>query len=168
MTIRLKLDPENAYGTEVTGALEFTKYLDQFHINQPVLHKREELVKLLRFSRQLFRDGDKYEELLKAYQTFDFKAYIEAAESRDTRGNKAGSMSKKVETNLPDSFILSLPIFKGQGNEQFRVDICFDTTDASIKFWFESTELAELIDKRKIEIFTEELLDFQDFVIIRK
>lgn len=168
MTILLQLDPENHYGTEVLGSLEFTKYLDQFHINEPVLHKREELVKILRFSKELFADKDKYEDLLKAYQTFDFKAAIESQIDSDTRGNKSAGFKKELKTNLPADFILTLPIFKGQDNETFRVEICYDSTESTIRFWFESVELAQLIDQRKIEIFTEQLLDFQDFVIIHK
>ena len=168
MTIQLLMDPENHYGTEITGKLEFTNYLDGFHINTQHQFTRPELTKLLRFSGQLFRDQDKYEELLKAYQIFDFKAVIEAAESDDTRGNKSQSMVKKLTSNLPESFVLRLPIFKGQKPEEFRVEICLDTTEKTARFSFESPELKALIDQRKIEIFEEQLKDFQDFVIIRK
>lgn len=168
MSIQLLMDPENHYGTEITGKLEFTNYLDDFHINTPKQFSRPELTKLLRFSKQLFRDADKYEELLKAYQVFDFKALIEAAQSDDTRGNKAFSMTKKLTSNLPESFVLRIPIFKGQKPEEFRVEICIDTTEGSAKFCFESPELAALIDQRKIEIFEEQLKEYQDFVIIRK
>lgn len=167
-TLHLMLDPENEDGTEITGKLEFTEYLRQFHINGQKTFTREELVKVLRFSKLLFETPDKHESLLKAYQTFDFSASIKASQDSDTRGNKANSLTKKIETNLPADFVLRLPIWKGQPPETFRVEICYDTTDASIRFWFESVELAELIDQRKIEIFSEELKDYQDYVIIRK
>ena len=168
MHIQLLLDPENQDGTEVMAKLEFTTYLKDFHINGQKTFSREELVKLLRFSKLLFDDADKHEALLKAYQTFDFSASIQAAIDTDQRGNKKGSLTKVISTNLPADFILGLPIFKGQPKETFRVEICYDTTDASIKFWFESVELAQLIDQRKIEIFEESLSDYQDYVIIKK
>lgn len=168
MTIELKLDPENPYGAEITGKLEFTDYLDSFCINTNKEFTRTELTKLLRFSRQLFRDEDKYEELLKAYQMLDIKALIESRQEDDTRGNKNLSFSKKVTTNLPENFVLRLPIFKGQQPEEFRVEIGIDTTDGSANFAFDSPELKALIDQRKIEIFEEQLKEFQDFVIIRK
>lgn len=168
MSITLRLDPEHPFGTEITGTLEFTSYLEGFHINTPKQFSRPELTKLLRFWKQLFRDEDKYEELLRAYQVFDFKALIEAGQADDTRGNKNHTISKKLTTNLPESFVLRLPIFKGQKPEEFRVEICIDTTEGSAKFTFESPELSALIDQRKIEIFEEQLKEFQDFVIIRK
>lgn len=168
MSITLRLDPEHPFGTEITGQLQFTNYLDSFHVNTGKQFTRPELTKLLRFSKELFRDEDKYEELLKAYQVFDFKALIEAAQQDDTRGNKSSSFVKKLTTNLPESFVLRLPIFKGQLPEEFRVEIGIDTTEQTARFNFESPELSALIDQRKIEIFEEQLKEFQDFVIIRK
>lgn len=168
MTISLLLDPENPYGAEITGKLEFTNYLEGFHINSDKQFLRAELTKLLRFSRPLFPDQDKYDELLKAYQTLDIKALIEAKQEDDTRGNKNFSLVKKVTSNLPQGFALRLPIFKGQQPEEFWVDISLDTAEGTAKFNFESPILKALIDQRKIEIFEEQLKEFQDFVIIRK
>lgn len=168
LKISLFLDPENQDGTEIVGKLEFTQYLEQFHINGTKTFTQAELVKILRFSKQLFETPDQQESLLKAYQSFDFTANIKAAAEADLRGNKSNSLQKIITTNLPADFILYLPIFKGQDRERFRVEICYDTTDASIRFWFESPELKSLVDQRKIEIFTEELKAYQDYVIIRK
>lgn len=168
MTINLSLDPENIYGTEITSKLEFTEYLESFHINQSKQYSRTEVVTLLKFSRLLFRDQEEYTKVLGAFQRFDMKAFIEATAEHDDRGNRAGSSKKEVKTNLPESFILRLPIFKGQKPEDFKVDICLETINNLVTFWFESAQLNELIDQRKIEIFQEQLQEFQDFVIIRK
>ena len=168
MTIFLQLSPNDPFGTEVLAKLEFTPHLELWAINAKKTFLREELIKVIKFSRLHFEDPDKHTELLKAYQTFDFSAMIKSAKEDDTRGNRASSFQKHIKTNLPEDFILRIPIFKGQKPEQFRVEICYDTTDASIKFWFESVELFDLIEQRKIEIFTEQLAGFQDFVIIRK
>jgi hypothetical protein len=63
---------------------------------------------------------------------------------------------------------MSIPLFKGQEPKRFRVEICFDTTEGSVKFWLESVEMAELID-----IESERLLKLQaqhcaDYVVIWK
>lgn len=167
-TIHLQLDPENQDGTEIIAKVEPTLYLEQFQINGTKTFTQTELVKILRFSKQLFETPDKYEAILKAYQAFDFTVAIKAAAEADLRGNKSNSLKKTVETNLPAEFVLNLPIFKGQAKETFRVEICFDTTEGSIRFWFESPELKQLIDQRKIELFEEELKDYKDYVIIKK
>lgn len=167
-TIHLQLDPENQDGTEIVAKVEPTLYLEQFQINGSKTFTQTELVKILRFSKQLFETPAKHEAVLKAYQSFDFTASIKSASEADLRGNKSNSLQKIITTNLPQEFVLNLPIFKGQPKETFRVEICYDTTEGSIRFWFESPELKDLIDQRKIELFEEELKDYKDYVIIKK
>lgn len=168
MYIKLLLDPENPYGATITGKLEFTPELKQLKINGSETFTREQLIKLIRFNSILFPDKDKHEQLLKAYQAFTVSAHINASTTTDTRGNKNLSLDKKLDTNLPNDFILRMPIFRGQGPETFRVEIAMDSTDASVRFWFESVELNNLIEQRKIEIFQERVQKFEHLVIVRK
>lgn len=169
MKMTLYLDPENFFGTEVEGKLEFTPELEQFHINSTKMFNREELVKLLRFNKRFFPNLTKYEELLKAYQSLQISTGTEVKQGSDTRGNKNNLFIKEVNSqHIPTEFVLDMPIFKGQKHESFRVEICLDATDASVRFWFESVELAELIEIRKKEIFDAQLVSCQDFVIIHK
>lgn len=169
MKIKLSLDPENTYGTTVTGSLEFTPELKQFFINETKQFTREELVKIFRFNKRHFDSADQFDKLLAAYQKMQIKTASELSQENDTRGNKALNFVKNVDSaGIPLEFILNIPIFKGFGKERFRVEICLDATDASVRFWFESVELAELIDVRKEEIFEKQLESCRDFVIIYK
>lgn len=168
MHITLMLDPENVFGTMIKGSLELSDELKVWSINQSKTWKREELVNLIKFNRLSFDDNDKHAALLKAYMAFEAKAAIDSKAASDTRGNKANSFSKEVSTNLPTEFILLIPIFKGKEAQRFRVEICLDLTDGGARFWFESTELHELIETTKEIIFNEELKSCQQFVIINK
>lgn len=167
-TIVLQLDPENAYGATVTGQLEFSDELQKWFVNQSKTWKQNELVKHLRFNRIDFDDYEKHDQLLKSYQQFSFKSYIEAQAEQDQRGNKSTSLTKKVETGLPVDFVLNIPIFKGFDSQRFHVEICLETTEGSANFWFESVELNELIKTQKDIIFNEELKHCAGFVIINK
>ena len=40
------------------------------------------------------------------------------------------------------------------------MQICFNATDASVQLWLESPELAEMIEKDREEIFSEQLKQF--------
>lgn len=46
------------------------------------------------------------------------------------------------------------------------MEICLDVTEGSARFWFESVELHELIQKRLDEIFEEELARMEGLVVI--
>lgn len=168
MSITMKLDPENYYGATIIAKLELSDELKDFSINTTKMFTREELVKKIKFSKIYFDNAEAHEKVLKAYQTFNAKAYIDMSMDSDNRGNKSGAYSKKVTTELPEYFMLSLPIFKGMPKKKFQVEICLDVSDGSVHFWFESVELHNIIETTKDEIFAEELKSCEGFVIINK
>lgn len=168
MNIVLRLDPENYYGASVTAKLDLSDELKKWHVNQQKTFKLQELTKLIRFNRIDFDDYDKHDALLKAYQSFNFKTYIESQQESDQRGNKKQGFEKRVETGLPVDFVLNVPIFKGQESRRFHVEICLETTEGAANFWFESVELAELIKTERDILFNEELKACEGLVIINK
>ncbi len=168
MTIQLLLDPQESLGAEITAKLEHSDELKQFCINTTKQFSREELIKLLKFSKIFFSDPEQHDKLLKAYQSFNAKVYLEAQKSNDDRGNRAQNFTKTVKTDLPEFFSLNLPIFKGQGKKKFQVEICLDVTEGGAHFWLESVELHNMIEGTKDEIFAEQLKSCDGFVIINK
>lgn len=168
MTIILKLDPEFKYGTVVIAKLEPNPDLAQFYINKNKQFSQRELVQLLKFSRLYFEDAGKHGDLLKAYQAFAAKTYTDLAGDQDNRGNKNFAFNKKVETGLPASFVMNIPVFKGQEPKRFMVEICLDVTDAAASFWFESIELNELQDIESEKLLNSELESCKDYVVVRK
>jgi|SRR6186713_317165 len=167
-TIKLLTVPGNHYGTEVTGSLELSEQLKKFRINESKLMTQKEVVDILRFNRIYFKDKDRAEVVLKAYQAFTYSANATGKSESDTRGNKQNNFTKTVETSLPDDFVLQIPIFKGEAEKTFRVEICLDVTDGGAKFWFESVELHEIIELEKELIFERELKSCAGLVIINK
>lgn len=168
LSIALQLDPENFYGAKVTGSLSFAPELEQFCINKNRLFNREELIKLIRFNKIWFPDAEAHDKLLKAYQAFTATVNANIGKTSDTRGNVENAYKKTVETNVPDSFVLNLPIFKGMEKRLFRVEIAIDSTDASTKFWFESVELNDIIQIESEAILNKELESCADYVVIWK
>jgi len=168
LAITLELDPENYYGTIVTGTLEISDELNQFSINQNKTFTKEQLVKLIKFNKLFFDNAGKHAEMLLAFQKVSSTVNIRANESSDDRGNKERAYVKEVTTNAPTEFILNIPIFKRFPASKFRVEIALDVTDGSARFWFESTELHELMISSVDTIFSEQLKSADGFVIINK
>lgn len=167
-TIVLMLDPADPYGGVITAKMELNPDLVEFSINAKKTFKQKELVDLLKFSGLAFDNYDKHAMLLRSYQVFNAKAYIDMTSDSDNRGNKSSSFNKKVETNLPVDFVLNIPIFKGQERKRFSVEICLEVTDGGCNFWFESVELKELIDIESEIILKKELETCADYVVIWK
>jgi hypothetical protein len=167
-SIQLNLDPENAYGAEITARLEESDELKLFSINKNKTFTKEELVKLLKFSKLYFDDADKHAAMLLAFQKVSSTVNIRANDSSDERGNKERNFVKEVTTNAPTEFILNIPIWKGFPAITFRVEVCLDVTEGSARFWFESVELHEIKQAQVDDIFNQELKSAEGFVIINK
>jgi len=165
-TIELQTNPNDVYGSTVKGTLQISDELNLFCINGGKMFSQKELIKILKFNRIHFSDPLEQQDLLKQYMAFSFKTGTEGHANGDDRGNKSQAVSKIVETNLPTSFTLKIPIYKGERSLVFRVEICLDVTDGGAKFWFESVELHELQQTEKEIIFARELLFCDGLVII--
>lgn len=169
LSIEIELDPEDFYSTVVTGKLELNPELLKFGIDTGKKYTQTELIKLLRRSKRWFFDGPSHEALLKAYMALDVKVTTDLKnDAPDNRGNRYNSFEKKITANIPEDFILSIPVFKGQDYKKFRVEIILDSTDGSTKFWFESVELDELIAIESEAILNKELESCADYVVIWK
>lgn len=168
LTIQLLIDPENYYGANVLAKLEKSDELQPFFINQVKTFTKEELVKLIKFNKVFFDDASKHAEMLQAFQKVQSTVNIKANDSNDDRGNKERAFVKEVTSNAPTEFILNIPAFKGFDPIRFRVEICLDVTEGSARFWFESVELHEIMQKQIDEIFSAELKAAEGFVIINK
>lgn len=169
LSITLELDPESVYGTEVTAKLEMEPELLKFGIETGRKFTQQELIKLLKYGKRWFADPAAHEALLLAYMKLDVKVTADLKnDASDGRGNRQNSFEKKVISNIPEDFIMLIPIFKGQPAKRFRVEICLDSTDGSTKFWLESVELAELIQIESETILLKELESCSDYVIIWK
>jgi hypothetical protein len=168
-TITLFVDPSDVYGTEVVAKLEMEPELLKFGIETGRKFSQQELIKLLRYGKRWFVDPWAHEALLLAYMKLDVKVTADLTNTApDGRGNRSNTFEKKVTSNIPEDFILNIPIFKGQDYKKFRVEIALDSTDGSTKFWLESVELTEMIAIESEAIFEKQLKSCADYVVIWK
>ena len=168
MYIRLEVNPTDFYGTIVNGSLSFAPEIELFKLNMEADLSREDVIKLFRFNKYHFDNPAKADEIIKAFQKFSAKAYVDLTAENDSRGNAKASIERKVETGIPESFVLNIPIYKGQPKEKIEVLICFDVIGSRTSFWFEAPGLPELLEQRKEEIFTRELECCENFATIYK
>lgn len=168
LTIQLLTDPNDEDAAVITGKAEFSKELKEFGINQNKFFSREQLIKIIRYNRRFFPNKMENADLLSAYQNFTASVNKNIQEESDLRGNRNNQFQKKVNTSLPENFVIEIPIFKGEKAVSFPVEICMEDYDSGIRFWFESVDLAELISEKTDELFDRELASCQAFAIIFK
>lgn len=166
-SIQLDTDPNSPLNTKVVAKLQLSDELKAFRVNEGKLMTQKEIVEILKFNSVWFKDKDEWQKVYDAYRFFEYTANAQGtSQAKDTRGNSGNTFQKAVKTNLPEDFTLKLPIFKGEQEKVFRVEICLDATDAGCRFWLESVELHELMIIERDLIFKRELEGLDDLVII--
>lgn len=169
LSISLDVNPQDYYGPKVSGCMELSDELKVFGINENQVFNREALVKLLRFNKRFFTDYMVHDTVLKAFQSLTLTGNTEIKAQNDTRGNKEAAFKKNINSEkIPTSFYLTIPIYKGQPPVKFLVEVCLDSSESSVVFWFESVELKEIQDTTVDKVFNEQKEFFKNFVIVNK
>lgn len=148
-TIWLVINEDSEYSGDVVAKMEAYKDLEAFGINRGRFFTRAEMEKLIRMNRFYFPDKDDHMKLMSDFKSFTARVNQEIQQSADQRGNKSNINVKNVQSDLVESFVICIPVFKGGESRTFRVEICYDVTDSAPRFWLESVELFEI---EKIEI----------------
>lgn len=153
---------------KITGEIQDNPDLKPFQINTNHLFGVKELMGILKFNRIHFVDKEANAKIVLSLQNFKGKIEKTLADTSDLRGNDEKSRLVKLETELEESFKLSMPMHKGGKSVVFTVDVCLSATSADVQVWLESKELKELQDGSRNQIIDDELKNFNDIVCIEQ
>lgn len=169
MEIIFYADPQNELASEIKGNLLLNEDLKNFCINDASkMWGLQELAKFLKMNKTFFIDKEKASELIANLIAFKGTITTDIEKANDGRGNAKDLMDRKTSSNMPTDFVLKLPVFVGGEVKSFRVEIGIDSTDASAKFWLESSELQEIIISERDRIIDSEIAKFDGLIIIEQ
>lgn len=115
------------------GQLKLDPRFERFQINTGHSRTTHELADLFKMNRTLFETKDKAMMLVSELRHFKAKVDKEIENMDDNRGNKKILIGQAVESNIPESFRLNIPVFKGQEAWPFEVEIEIDPSDLSCR-----------------------------------
>lgn len=131
-------------GTKVEGKLTINPDLAKLGINQNTMMSVGELTKHLRFNKFYFADKDAHEKLVMQLQSFSATVATEIKKINDTKGNIDDVFKMTVKSNIELRFVAKMPVFIGEPDKTFPVEISCEATSGNVKFWLESSDLKEL------------------------
>lgn len=131
LKVTLQINENAHYGTQISGSLVIAQEFKKFHINDGHSFTLVELAKLFKMNRSFFETKQKAMELVTLLQNFKGKVNKDLESSTDNRGNKKNNFQQAVESNLPEAFMLRLPIFKGVKAEDVECEVYIDPDDWS-------------------------------------
>jgi hypothetical protein len=160
--IILVINEKDAYSDIITGKLEYHPDFIKFGINSGTQVSSHELAENIKMFRSCFKDKDTAMKLVKDLRNFTAKVNKELEAFKDDRANYALKKSQIVETNLPESFILTVPIFKGQEKQNIEVEINIDADKLTCSLISPSAN--DYIAEFKDAIIDEQIRKIQELV----
>ncbi|MGN1211358.1 MAG: hypothetical protein ACI4TM_06705 [Candidatus Cryptobacteroides sp.] len=155
MTIKLTVNERDYYEkSEIVGKIEYSDIFKKFRINDPMSGwEPSALGQFLRLNRCLFVDKQSCFGLVSVLKNFQAKCNSDIQKMRDPSGSSAEVYRTNVESNLPKSFSVSLPIFKGTAKQAIEIE--FD------HFLMDNKVLLQLVSPGAMEV----TVDYRDVII---
>ena len=157
MGLALTIDETNFYQTEINGILQASKEMMEFGINTDKKWEPIKLSQFFKMHRAFFKDKSENMTLVSALKNFKAKVNQDIERSKEENGSKTDNYSQVVDSNLPKSFKLNIPLFKGFANEEIEVDIYADVDGRDISLSLVSAGANEVIEEYKNKVIDEQL-----------
>lgn len=147
--IMLAQDEANYYGVSVAGSLELSKEYKAFAINGGNYYPSQKLADFLKMHRSCFASKQEAMNLVATLYKFEAKVNTQIKDADDRKGNVTKLREQVVQSNLPDSFTLCIPIFKGLPKQTIEVEVYIDPNTLGCTLVSADAEdiKAELTDK---------------------
>lgn len=100
--------------------------LEAFEINKGKKYSPVQLADFIKMNRHLFESKSIAMELVSALKNIKANVNRAIEMNKDDRGNKRALIDQVVESNIPESFNIELPIFKGQPKVVVPVEVVLD------------------------------------------
>ena len=121
-SITLYIEETSKFMGTIEGTLVVNKDITDFGINDGRYYIPEVLADFLRLRKHLFKGSEQYMSVFSALRTFEAKINQELKAIKDDSGNFEQKKKQIVEHNLPKSFRLELPLYKGMPKVEIEVE----------------------------------------------
>jgi hypothetical protein len=152
--INLLYDARQRNPDVIQGKLKLHPDLEKFNINSSKSYSTFELSDFIKMNRHYFENKEYAMKLVAELRKFEGKVNSELEAKDDNRGNKKVLINQVVESNIPSSFYLELPVFVGQEKERLEVEI---NINSSFECFLISPDLKLFIDLKSKEILDVQL-----------
>jgi hypothetical protein len=142
---------------KVVGKLELHPKLKEFGINSNKNWEPNELGQFIKMNRAFFADKTANMALVTQLKNFNATVNTIIQKQKSEKGDFADNYSGIVTGNLPDSFFIDLPIFKGSQVEHIEVEFYASIDGRDVKLQLFSAGANEVIEATRDTIIDEQL-----------
>lgn len=161
LTLVINEDDEYLSGT-VEGALEFHPAFVDFGINTGKVWTPTELGLFFKMNRAFFPDRAANMKLVSELMNFTAQVQNKIDRSVKENGDRTDNFAQVVNSNLPASFTLNIPIFKGMAAESLEVETFAQINGREVAFILLSPGAKETLEDIRDKAIDAELAKIRE------
>lgn len=158
ITIELVVNESDEYtrGT-IAGTLQYHPKFEEFGINTGKVWSPFDFAMFCKMNRAFFADKNVNMSLVSACKNFTAKVNNQIERAAQENGNRTDNFAQVVNSNLPESFTLSIPIFKGGKKEDLVVETFAKIDGRNVAFVLLSPGAEETLEDLRDKAIDEQL-----------
>ena len=158
ITIELVVNEADEYtrGT-IAGTLQYHPKFEEFGINAGKVWSPFDFAMFCKMNRAFFADKNANMSLVSACKNFTAKVNNQIERAIQENGNSTDNFAQVVNSNLPESFTLSIPIFKGGKKEDLVVETFAKIDGRNVAFVLLSPGAEETLEDLRDKAIDEQL-----------
>lgn len=158
ITIELVVNEADEYtrGT-IAGTLQHHPKFEEFGINTGKVWSPFDFAMFCKMNRAFFADKNANMSLVSACKNFTAKVNNQIERAIQENGNSTDNFAQVVNSNLPESFTISIPIFKGGKKEDLVVETFAKIDGRNVAFVLLSPGAEETLEDLRDKAIDEQL-----------
>lgn len=173
LSIALVFNEDDAYReSKVRGILQMSDIFKQLGINADKAWEPEKLGKFLKLNRTYFPNKEENREVVNALKTFTANVNQDVQRESKENGNRSMVYRQAVDSNIPATFRLRIPIFSGEPATEIVVETNANLDGSDVTICLQSAGAIDAVEDTKNikfnEILNEIRLVAPDIVIIEQ
>lgn len=142
---------------KIGGFLETSEEVKNFGINTGKQWDPQKLSMFLKMNRAFFTDKTNNMTLVSELKNFKAKVNSQVEQFKSENGSYTDNYSQVVDSNLPSSFKVCLPLFKGFAPEEVEVETYADIDGRNVTISLISAGANETMQDYKNKVINEQL-----------
>lgn len=152
----------------ITGKIEVAKKFSSLGINKnDVSYTPEQLANKFKLLRSLFESNLEHAKICATLRNIKAKVNADIEKADDRKGNVERNFRQAVESNMPDSIKLNLPLLEGEPPVVIELNVVLEVVNGSdIKCYLESIDAADLMEELFNKRVSEEIEKLSKLVTV--
>ena len=141
----------------VRGEILLSRQYRCFGINSGKTWEPFELGKLLQMNRSCFEKKEEGMALVNLFKRFTAKISTAIEREEKNNGSVTDNYSKVVDSNLPDGFMVRIPIYKGAPAESVKVEVVAHVEERHAVLELISPDAQAIVEECRDKLFDEQI-----------